>query len=69
MIDLLDAPWIRDAEINGDDCVDDVKCPCCGAENPEAFYVYGSAVVGCTECLERTDPYEWVEEHKEEFNE
>ena len=59
MMDLHDAPWIRDAELNGMPEGDDVYCPVCGEENPEDFYVHDGDVVGCSCCVKRYDPWEW----------
>lgn len=69
MNSLPDAPWIRDAEQNGVDDGDDVICPCCGAENPDSFYIEGGEVVGCSHCLKCVDPWEWIADHKEEDEE
>lgn len=61
-IDLPDAPWIRDAEINGMPTAEDVECPCCG-QVAEKFFIIGGEVVGCENCVEEVDAYEWEEEH------
>lgn len=64
---IPDAPWIRDAEMNGMVSDDPPKCPCCGAE-AERFYFYngGSDILGCENCIDWKDAWE-VEEEKEEY--
>ena len=61
MIDLPDAPWIRDAEKYGAPIDEDVFCPVCGEENPEYFYIADNDVIGCSVCVGRCDPYDWKE--------
>lgn len=65
MPDLPDAPWIRDAEINGMPEADPVYCPVCGEEDPEMFYCdkTGVDVIGCSCCVTLWDPWEWQEKH------
>lgn len=63
MINIDDAPWIRDAELNGMPAIEDFKCPICGAITPDELYIDGSSVIGCCECIKRVDAYEWVSEH------
>lgn len=66
MMDLPDAPWIRDAEINGMPEAEDVYCPVCGAENPEDFWVDDTdEVIGCTCCLHRRDPWQYMADRKD----
>lgn len=67
MVQIPDAPWIRDAEINGMPEGDDVYCPVCNEENPEYFYVQDGDVIGCSECVEQVDPWEWADDHREVF--
>lgn len=65
MNQIPDAPWIRDAELNGYPSADPVVCPVCGEECEEIFEdVYGT-VVGCDRCLISKDAWEWAEERKE----
>ncbi len=64
MIDLPDAPWIRETELHGMPEADDINCPVCGAENPEFFYLDGFDVIGCNDCVKRCDPFSWVAEQK-----
>lgn len=61
-IDLPDAPWVRDAEVNGMPDCDDVGCPVCG-EAAETFFVIDGEVIGCENCVDRVDAYEWKENH------
>lgn len=65
-MDIPDAPWIRDAERNGADAAPDVYCPVCGEENPEYFYTEkgGIDVLGCSCCIVRWDPWDWMEDEK-----
>lgn len=65
MFDLPDAPWIRDAEINGMPEPEEFECPVCGATNPDSFYVDGATIIGCSECVACKDAYEWYLDHKE----
>lgn len=66
MYDVPDAPWIRDAEINGMPEGDDVYCPVCGEENPETFYVQEGDVVGCDCCCKKIDPWDWMQGKRDE---
>lgn len=68
MQQLPDAPWIREAEREGTPVSEDVCCPICDYENPEKFYAVrmSGIVIGCTQCLKTVDPYEWLEEQREE---
>lgn len=61
MIDIPDAPWIRDAELYGEEEAPDVYCPMCGEENPEHFYVQDGEIIGCDNCVEKVEPYDWYE--------
>lgn len=64
MNQLPDAPWIRDAEQNGIDDADPVKCPVCGDECDWIFVdAYGEAV-GCENCLVKRDSWIWDEERR-----
>ena len=67
MNQLPDAPWIRDAELNGYPANDPVHCPVC---HRECEYIYLDAsdgeVVGCDECIQRVDASDWWYEHKED---
>lgn len=59
MIDLPDAPWIRDAEKFGYPEARDFHCPVCGIENPEYFYIEDDEVIGCDCCVKRVHAYEY----------
>lgn len=63
---IPDAPWIRDAELNGVPADDPIICPCCGAE-AERFFFYngGTDIIGCDSCIESKDAWE-VELEKED---
>ena len=54
MQDLPDAPWIRDAELNGYPELAPVRCPICG-EEAETFYLQDGIVIGCEHCVETAD--------------
>lgn len=61
MMDLPDAPWIRDAEINGMPDAPDIYCPVCGAKDPDYIFTDGDGTnaVGCDCCLKRHDAQDW----------
>ena len=61
MIDLPDAPWIREAEAYGLPETKTIRCPVCGAENPKYFIVscWGEAA-GCSQCSDIVNAYEWT---------
>ena len=60
---IADAPWIRDAEINGVENAPDLKCPVCYSIC-ETLYTNGgrSGVVGCENCISTIDPWDYWEE-------
>ena len=64
--DLPDAPWIRDAEINGVGYEETVYCPVCGQEDPEELYVdkKNLEIVGCSDCLKCVDAWDWLQDHR-----
>ena len=62
--DLPDAPWIRDAEINGMPENETIYCPVCGAEDPEDFIIADGEVIGCECCTKKVDAYEWIIDRK-----
>ena len=66
MIDLPDAPWIREAELYGDPERETIYCPVCGAEDPEEFYTdsFGIEVIGCECCMKRVNAYDWYIDNK-----
>lgn len=65
-MDIPDAPWIRDAEINGMPEGDTVYCPVCGAEDPDEFFTDETKtdVIGCDCCMKRVDAHEWYYDRK-----
>lgn len=60
MEQLPDAPWIRDAELNGVPEDPPVICPVCGAECEEIYETreYGE-VLGCDKCILIREAYDW----------
>lgn len=59
MIQLPDAPWIREAELFGPPEGDHVYCPYCNEEDPEYFVLdSGGEVIGCSCCTSQADPFE-----------
>ena len=65
---IPDAPWIRDAELNGVGPDDKpVICPVCGAECEEIYESreYGE-VFGCDQCILIRDAYEWQDQQEED---
>ena len=63
MYDLPDAPWIRDAELNGVPEPDTFKCPVCGEENPERFFFQKGDIVGCSYCIHEEDADDYACDH------
>lgn len=51
---IPDAPWIRDAELNGYPSPDPVNCPVCGDE-AYTFYLQDGIVIGCEHCVSEVD--------------
>lgn len=61
MNDLPDAPYIRDAELNGYPGNDPVKCPICGSDrNDYIFLNKDGEVLGCECCLSRVNIWDWA---------
>ena len=51
-LDIPDAPWIRDAELNGMPDEPDPVCPVCGKiPNDYAYYDPSGDVIGCDRCI------------------
>lgn len=69
MIQIPDAPWIRDAEMYGDDPPPEAHCPCCGDECENLYVDSGGEVVGCEHCVETVDAWDWEQAHREEYEE
>ena len=69
MQDLPDAPWIREAEMNGmppyDDGTEPV-CPICGRECETIYTDLSDTEIGCDKCIRTVDAYEWAQQHEEE---
>ena len=66
MEQLPDAPWIRDAELNGYPADDPVKCPVCGEETDTLYEANNGEIFGCDHCVRMRDAYEWQEEQIEQ---
>ena len=58
-MDLPDAPWIRDAEINGMPEEPLPVCPCCGEETEDYYIDLAGDIIGCENCVRRRDDYEY----------
>jgi len=65
MEQIPDAPWIRDAELNGYGDYEPIECPICGEECETIYRDRYGEVVGCDECITTQEAYEWAEEQKE----
>lgn len=59
-----DAPWIRDAEMNGYPSPDPVYCPLCDEECLTIYRDRYGTVFGCDRCIEEQDAGEWAEEER-----
>ena len=66
---LPDAPWIRDAELNGPPEPDPVYCPVCDEECSEIYFDKSGNVVGCDYCISKHDAGEWAAEEAEKARE
>ena len=51
---ILDAPWIRDAELNGYPEKEFEICPVCGKEC-DTYYIAASEIIGCEHCYREED--------------
>jgi len=65
---IPDAPWIRDAEMNGMPHPETVYCPCCG-ERCFTIYEGSGLVFGCEKCVKERDAAEWLEQKRTEERE
>ena len=69
---IADAPWIRDAEINGMPGGDapDPRCPICNHECERIYFYKGETdardVLGCDLCIDWEDAATWIDEHRED---
>lgn len=62
MID--NAPWIREAELNGiPEPPPPPHCPICG-QDTELFYLQNGEIIGCENCIESADAYDMAEEEE-----
>lgn len=59
-----DAPWIRDAEMNGMPSPDPVICPVCGSECEEIYEDKDGDAFGCEHCVKCLDADQWWEWNK-----
>lgn len=66
MEQIPDDPRIRDAELNVMPSEDPVKCPVCG-EECDTVYLQGSEVIGCENCIDEQDAWEWREQQKGDY--
>lgn len=66
---IPDAPWIRDAEINGMPGGDECHCPVCHKECERIYFYRGETdardVLGCDQCIDWEDAFSWLDEHEE----
>lgn len=60
MIDIPDAPWIRDAERYGVPEEERPCCPICGSDESDYFYVVDGEVVGCEACVSKIEVYDLI---------
>lgn len=67
-LDIPDAPWVRKAETVGMPEPDRVPvCPICYAREPERIYINSEGdALGCENCVDWTDAWEWIEKHPED---
>ena len=59
---IPDAPWIRDAELNGIPSPDPPVCPVCYEETDRFYIAKGTnEIIGCENCIDSVDA--WDTEH------
>ena len=63
MIGLKDAPWIREAEINGMPEGCSVLCPVCGSEADTFYNGPDGEIFACDRCLKSVDAYDYADRH------
>ena len=57
---LPDAPWIREAELNGYPPDDDpIRCPECGEDCDIIYMDDNNNVLGCDNCVRALESWEW----------
>lgn len=62
MEQVPDAPWIRDAELNGMPADEPVKCPVCYEECEQIYFYRGQRdALGCDRCIDWMPAEEWRE--------
>lgn len=61
-IDIPDSPDIRDAEINGMPESEAPRCPVCGSDESDYFYISGDEIVGCDVCIKKIEVWDYEEE-------
>ena len=69
MQDLPDAPWIREAEMNGMPPYDygpEPVCPICGRECETIYFNKDGEPFACDCCVKTKDAWEYQDEKKEE---
>ncbi len=59
MEQVPDAPWIRDAELNGMDGPPEIQCPVCGEDCETIYTDINGDPVGCNECITLWEADEW----------
>lgn len=59
MEQIPDAPWIRDAEMNGYPSEPLPKCPICGEETDTYYVDMAGDVVGCDNCVKAKDAWDY----------
>ena len=67
VVDIPDAPWIRDAERYGAPAPvgdDDVECPICGKICDFVYKDIDGDVCGCENCLTKIESYEWRDQQE-----
>lgn len=64
MEQLPDAPWIRDAELNGVGPDDPPpKCPVCYEECEQIYFYKGCRdALGCDRCIDWMDAWDWKQD-------
>ena len=62
MQQIPDAPWIRDAMVNGMPDYGDVpECPICHRRCKTIYMDGNDDPIGCDECITSVDVYDWIE--------
>ena len=56
MQNIPDAPWIRDAELNGMEDAPEPTCPICYGHPEYAYYDQAGNLLGCDLCVSRKNP-------------